>query len=439
MGILRNREELLPVTCAVLSAEDRNAFFAAVKKKTKGRVEKIAEIGGTVKSIVSDWMSGKAGIPYHTLQRLSNEFGVDMPPVSELRREFQAVLETRPSKPSRPGAKSARPAAKPAGDRKAPVRDKERKAAEPKREGRASGEKKSSRSEKRKRPERKQPERRPERKPAAAAQSGPRAPKLSDKAAYWTGVVLAAGRREKDSIVLTADRRVGQNYALVWTKLCEDLFGIKPSVRLSEDRKSQEAILPLEGISEFVDRIEIKEGQPAPGAPRWAWSNPDWKLAFLRGVIDASAVFRRDPALELLGLSERLVLSVKKLLGAHKLEIKPEQGEGDVGEPAIILEGRDQVKRYFDEIGADNHKLRDQLRAFFKEGRGSETSRKEAAGDSNGARKTKKKRGRRGGRGRSRARSRGPRRRIPGEEAPGESAAAELAAEADPGAAGESQ
>lgn len=394
MGILRNREELLPVTCAVLSADERNAFFEKIKKKAGGRVEKIAQVGGTNKSVVSDWLNGRANVPYHALQRLSSEFGVDMPPVSELRREFQAVAEMRVSKP--------RPAPAPAPAEERPRReDRAPREERPRRE--ASGERKEPRRG-RKEAKRERPRPEPRAKPAAekrpAPSQGPRPPKLSDKAAYWTGVTLSAARREGDRIIFRADRRIGQNFAIVWSRLCSELFGVSCETTVSEDRSVQEASLPIAGLEEFIDRLELKEGQPAPGAPRWAWSNPAWKIAFLRGVVDGAGVFRRDPALELLGLSERLVLSVKKLFAGLNLEIKPDDEAGPVGEPSIVVEGRDQVKRYFDEVGADNHKLRDQLRAFFKEARGAEVAGEPASAP--GPRPAKR-RGRRGGRGRSRS------------------------------------
>ncbi|OIO11013.1 MAG: hypothetical protein AUJ52_02820 [Elusimicrobia bacterium CG1_02_63_36] len=382
MGILRSREELLPVTCAVLSADERNEFFAKIKKKAGGRVEKIAEVGGTNKSVVSDWLSGKANVPYHAMQRLSTEFGVEMPPVSELRREFQAVAEIRVSKPPRP----------------APPPREER----PTQEKKPPREERSRRTQETARPEAKAAPQKSDRRPAVPREPHP--PKLSDKAAYWAGVTLAAARREGDSIIFRADRRIGQNFAIVWSRLCLDLFGAETVRTSSEDRSTQEVSLPVAGLEEFIDRLELKEGRPAPGAPRWAWSNPAWKIAFLRGVMDGAGLFRRDPALELVGLSERMVLSVKKLFAGLSLEIKPDDEVGPVGEPSIVLEGREQVKRYFDEIGADNHKLRDQLRAFFKEPSGAE-----AAGASTEASpRPGKKRSRRGGRGRSRGRGRGP-------------------------------
>ena len=92
MGILRSREELLPVTCAVLSDADRRDFFDKLKKKA-GRVERIAQACDASASVVSDWMSGKCLIPYQALQRLAREFGIEPPKVSELRREYQVVSQ----------------------------------------------------------------------------------------------------------------------------------------------------------------------------------------------------------------------------------------------------------------------------------------------------------------------------------------------------------
>ena len=93
MGILHSREEYLPVTCAVLKDSDRQAFFDAVKKARGSRPEQIAHLANVPKDMVQDWMSGKANVPYHALQLLAHTFNVPMPPVGELRREYQEVVQ----------------------------------------------------------------------------------------------------------------------------------------------------------------------------------------------------------------------------------------------------------------------------------------------------------------------------------------------------------
>ncbi len=401
MGILRTREELLPVTCAVMSAEDRNAFFSLLKKKCGGRVEKIATAGETTKAVVAEWMSGKTNVPYNTLQRLSGDFNIDLPKVSELRREYQPVVEIRlaksaPKKSSPPEASKARKETPPQPERR-PKDENSSRAPAKKQERRPKTRKKKADTQ----------EAKQEHRPNTKA-STPGMPKLSDKAAYWAGATLAAATREGDSLVFKIKDEVGQNFTRVWAKYSEELFGVKAKL---EDLK--QATLPANDLKEFIDRLELKENQPPPGAPRWAWSNPNWKLAFLRGVIDASTAFRRDPALEIMGLSERLAVSIKKLLNSQKFEITP-------GEGTILLEGREQVKRYFLSIGTENLKLNDQFKAFFK------GDPETAPIEENKSPSAAKKKGRRRG-GKDRGRGRGQGRRNPRTETSGESAAAEFA------------
>ncbi|MFH1726713.1 MAG: hypothetical protein ABII00_19055 [Elusimicrobiota bacterium] len=397
MGILRKREELMSVTCAVLKDDARTSFFTALKKKAGGRMERIAKACGASVHAASDWASGKTHIPYLSLQRLAQEFHVNLPAVNELRREFQPVVEVRPPR------RTARPAAtppKPSSGQKTPAARQPRKpAAAPAANPAAGRRSKASGSGRRRRgpAEAKEAAGRPKppakpktakRRPAEKAQ-GPRVPKLSSQLAHWTGVLLAAARREEDSVTLSADRRMGQNFAASWANTTEDLFGVKPSLAMSDDRKRQEARLPTQGIEDFLDRIEMRAGGEAPGAPRWIWSSPEWKKAFMKGVTDASASFHRTPALLLMALPERLRDSSKKMMAAMGFTLKEDKDK------ALVLEGRKPVEQYFTEIGSENLKLHDQLKAYIGAGERSPASRP-------------RKRRRRGGSGRRQARKDAP-------------------------------
>ncbi|MDE2291252.1 MAG: helix-turn-helix transcriptional regulator, partial [Elusimicrobia bacterium] len=103
MGILRSREELLPVTCAVIKEDEREAFFNDVRRKVGGNMDRVAKTVGVPVSTLQDWVNGTSNVPYITLQRLSSEFGVPMPSVGELRREYQQIAAPQP--PRRPPAR----------------------------------------------------------------------------------------------------------------------------------------------------------------------------------------------------------------------------------------------------------------------------------------------------------------------------------------------
>ncbi|MFA6030903.1 MAG: hypothetical protein WC969_13690 [Elusimicrobiota bacterium] len=388
MGILHNREELIPVTCAVLSDEDRREFFGKVRRKA-GKTERIAQACSVTPGVVADWMSGKSLVPYHALMRMAQEFAIDPPQVTELRREYQPVFQTLPA---------PRPAAPPPARREAqrePRPEKRREGAPRGAEGRRA-ERSSSRRERPargtdatrregtpsgaegRRKERSSPRREPRQKAAgreesqgrgrrqperkAAPRQDPKVPsgktKYSDRLAYWTGALLAAGRRADDGVRFQADRVIGQNFAATWARLTDQLFEVKPQLSLSEDHHCQVAFLPIDACRDFEARLELKLGAEAPAAPRWTWSNPDWKAAFLRGVVDASAHFHRTPSLNLLGLSEQLRGSAQKILAS--LGYPPKQKE----DGTILLEDAGLVEKYFETIGTENLKLRDQFNAW---------------------------------------------------------------------------
>lgn len=385
MGILRNRDELLPVTCAILKENERESFFADVRRSAKGNMERVAQTVGVPVPTLQDWANGALNIPYIALQRLASEFSVEMPTVTELRREYQqmvpSVAPRRPTTrmPSHPGpvggAGRAETRQEPrregprvaGGNDYEPLRPQTPAPARPERPQRqerggrrrnASNPRPPKAAQKPPRPAVPAPAR-PQRIAAPRHAAGPRAPKLSAQAAYWAGAALAAARRDGDAIVLSADRRVGQNFAVTWANLSHDIFGVKPTLAFSADELSQEARLPIAGLEEFVGRLGLKTEAMRPPAPRWVWSNPDWKKAFLKGLVDASAEFRRDPELHLTPLGDHLRRSAEKLFAS--LSLTPRANE----DGSLSISGQEAVEKYYAAVGSDNMKLRDQMKAFF--------------------------------------------------------------------------
>lgn len=359
MGILRSREEFLPVTCAILKPEDREAFFNSIKKQPHSRPDSIAKLCEVETDAVNDWINGKTNVPYHYLQMLAHHFGVTMPPVGELRREYVQVTTTAtrrempPKLPPKPQERKERGGGREGG--REGRREAKPKAEKPRREERP-------RRERQPRPERKpkaqQPQRQQEKRPHPP--KGPRVPEPSEQLAYWVGVAIMTTRREETALVMTADRRIGQNFAGTWANITRDLFGVKPALAMVDNGRAQEARLPAAGFEEFLDRLELKAGKKPgeAGVPRWAWSNPAWKGACVKGIVDASAHFQRAPALVIQGLPERLAAAVRKMLEA--LEIKAEAG----ADGSLALRGGETLDRYFEKVGTTNMKLKDQYRAF---------------------------------------------------------------------------
>lgn len=362
MAILRSRGELLPVTCAVLKDDVREDFFGALKKKTGGRMEKIAAACGLNVSSLNAWAKGEKLPPYHLLQRLASEFSLEMPQISELRREFQQVEEApkAKSRPQIPPPEETRPAA--AEPAAAPVASPPPAPAPQSREDRPEKSSRRGGRRKRRKPSAPNPAAPAESTAPESAQKAPE--KLSEDRAYWSGILLARGRRDETHVRLLADRAMSQNFASTWANLTQAAFGVRPELILSDDHSEQTASLPAAEVASFLERIDFKPGaEPAraPGAPRWAWSNENWKKAFLKGVVDASSHFHRTPALRLENLSEKLALSALKMFSSCGLEAKAAEGG------LIVLEGEEQVRKYYETIGTANPKLKDQLSAYFGE------------------------------------------------------------------------
>ncbi|HBL15930.1 MAG: hypothetical protein A2X36_05270 [Elusimicrobia bacterium GWA2_69_24] len=370
MAILRKREELLPVTCAVLSEADRTSLFNALRKHSGNKLDRVAAFCGVPVSLVSDWASGRSNVPYHFLQRLCEQFKVPVPPVGELRRELQAATDL-PSRPVPPLAKHlAPPPLAPRPEPAAPAPAAQAPAAQPeaRREQRPPRGERTERQDSGRKPRRGR-ERRPQRaarqeptRENRPAQPGSVDPKFSELAAYWTAVNLAAGRVEPDAIILTANDCLGQSYLETWANMGRDLFGFKAELAMGTDGVAREARLPTQDIQKFLERAGLKPGAlPPGGAPRWVWSNAQWRTAFVRGLVDASARFERTPTLVIERLPEELRRALKKMLSALALEAK------DLPEGGLTLEGPETVQRYFFTVGADNLRLRDQLKAHFGE------------------------------------------------------------------------
>ena len=345
MGILKSREELLPVTCAILKEEDRKDFFSRARQKPAGKPAALAKLLGVPPAVVSDWESGRSNIPYHALRRMAHELEVEMPPVAELRRESLPVIMSPPPPvvPFRAG--------------KAPA-EKARAAREPRRPKRQA----------------RAPARRaakPREKPAAreGAKSGarrgggkPGAPKLSADLAYWVGASLAGAALRDDAFVFTADRRTGQNFAATWARKTHALFGIKSRLSMKDGGKAQEAAVSAAELEGFVSRLGLASGaEEDAGLPRWIWSNPEWKKACLKGLMDAGGRFQKTPALVLEIKPEFSRAAVKMF---RSLDFQARQAAGG----ALALQGPEPVRKYFETVGTENLKLKDQLKSYFVRG-----------------------------------------------------------------------
>lgn len=345
MAILKSREELLPVTCAVLKDEHRKDFFDAVQTRRGGKPEQVAKALSVPVSAVQDWISGKVHIPYHILQRVAHEFGLALPLIGELRRESQAVIGlAKPAPrllPPEPAPRQAKRENPPRGSRRAkePCREPQaRKQASPGR-----------------RPRRGKPA--PRQQPPA---KGGKGPPLSDALAYWVGTYLVAAKRSEESIVFSADRHMGQNFAGTWARRTQEIFGAAPRLTMKDGGKVQEAACSAPDIDELLACAGVKQAQgQGPVVPRWVWSNPTWKTACLKGLMDAGGRFQRIPALTLQGLPEPLARSAHKILAALGFKSKLQEYG------SVTLAGKEDVEKYYTTVGTDNMKLRDQLKAYF--------------------------------------------------------------------------
>ena len=351
MGILRGREEFIPVTCAVLKDGDRDAFFSQIRKNRAGSPEELARWLDVPVALVNDWISGKTHMPFHTLQNIAYQFSIELPPISELRRESLPAAHLPSAKP--PEAPPPPPA--PRGGRS---REREREERPPRR---AKPSQRRGDGGERREPVAHKPQPAPAPKEHRKGPPQPRWPKLSEPLAYWIGVLYAAVRVEGDRLELSADRRVGQNFAAAWSRRTKELFGVEPRLETKEGGKVQQAVCEIAGLSDFIARTCPGAGSQASEAslPRWVWSNPAWKLACLRGLADVSARFTRHPAIAF-GVPANLVRSLQKLLGSAGFKFEADR------DGAPMIGGRPELERYFESVGTDNLKLRDQWSAFCR-------------------------------------------------------------------------
>ncbi len=316
---------------------EQRGFFAQLGKQKGGKADGIARLCGVPAELADQWVQAKVHVPYHALQLLAHHFGRPLPRIGELRREYQPVSQAQPA---------SREAPKPPPRASAPAK-------EP-RQAKESRRRRQHRSE-----------RRPA--PAAPQRQETRLPEPSEELAYWVGATLCAARRRESSLVFSAGRRVGQNFAGVWAQRTRELFGVKPGIASADDGKFQEASLPVAGLESFFDRLGIQENPGSASLPRWAWSNAAWKTACLRGMVDACAHFHRQPALSFEDLPPALARPFQKMF--ESLPMRLTAGPREV----IGIWDREGVEAYFKAVGTRNLKLKDQFGAYLR-GKGQNAS-----------------------------------------------------------------
>lgn len=352
MGILRGREEFIPVTCAVLKDADRDVFFGQIRRNRAGTPEELARWLDVSVSLVQDWITGKRHIPFHTLQNIAYQFSVELPPITELRRESVPATQL-------PSAKPAEPAPPPAPRRAKSEGRRAERAPEPRSQHRKGNRPAAQHKPKEHRAAEPKPNPPPAPRAEEQKKQGTKSPKLSDALAYWVGVLYAGVRVEGDRLILSADRRIGQNFAAAWARRTKELFGVHQELTAAEGGKVQQASCEIAGFAEFRARTCPGAGSQAEevSLPRWIWSNPAWKTACLRGLGDVSARFTRQPSLSF-GLAAGLARSLSKLLSSVGFKAQTDR------DGALMIAGKEEIERYFELVGTENLKLRDQWTAY---------------------------------------------------------------------------
>lgn len=192
-------------------------------------------------------------------------------------------------------------------------------------------------------------------------------PEFSDELAEFTGIVMGDGGLTNLQLEISCNKRDDKDYAFFVKNLIEGLFDVSVSICYPKDQLVMKLVVSRKKLVEFCNQKlglcignKLKQGLDIPD---WIKRKDSFQKACIRGLIDTDGCifyerhkingriysYRR---LNFTSASPQLRFSVHDLL--KQLGFSPKIRNNR----CVQLEGKDDIKRYFDIISTHNPKHR---------------------------------------------------------------------------------
>jgi len=202
-----------------------------------------------------------------------------------------------------------------------------------------------------------------------------RRPRNSRLLAEFLGILIGDGHLATYWMSVTTNSKTDSEHAEFVQKMIYLLFGLRARIRKKKGQNALTVVVTAKNLVNFLHKKGMPKGNKLAGnlhIPLWITQNKNYKKSFLRGLFDTDgSVYqdfrvikgRRYQGIGLLfsSASESLRKDIIEILLA--LDYNPTGGVGT--HRSIYLRKRENIVRYFKEIGTSNLKHSERLERFL--------------------------------------------------------------------------
>lgn len=200
-------------------------------------------------------------------------------------------------------------------------------------------------------------------------------PLYSEELAEFVGIILGDGGVSRRQITITLNKEDDSEYIHYVVYLIERLFKLKASISPRSDSKATVIIVSRSALVKFLGTMEIYPRNKVLyqiAVPRWIWTQKEFKKKCIRGLLDTDGCFYIDKHT----IKEKIYrnagmnfsnrsLPILKFINETLLELGLSPTSSTPH--SICLRRKDDIMRYFSEIGSSNPKHIVKFNAYIEE------------------------------------------------------------------------
>lgn len=201
-------------------------------------------------------------------------------------------------------------------------------------------------------------------------------PKYSRKLAELLGILFGDGHLSNYQIIVTTNSVTDKEHALFVQKLFEQIFHDRPSIMARKDERSVVITLSSRAASDYLHEFGMPRGNKIKEnffIPDWIKDDRGYQKAFMRGLFDTDGCIYADKHL----INGHKYISLGWAITSYSSRLRKDiaailTGMGYAptnrgAQTSVFLRRREEIKKYFKEVGSSNPKHLKRYRKFLEE------------------------------------------------------------------------
>ena len=114
-------------------------------------------------------------------------------------------------------------------------------------------------------------------------------PRISAKLAEFVGILMGDGGISARQVVVTLHSETDKEFAVYYSDLCHELFGIRPNIAKVKSCNAVVAVISRTDLVEWCNSLGLPIGhkiRQGLDIPIWIKKNSQYSRACLRGLVD---------------------------------------------------------------------------------------------------------------------------------------------------------